>query len=1170
MSFKQKASHLYYKMTSKLVVTTIGFIALAMLIWFGGPLVSIGESTPLASPVTRLGVLLFIAIIWGVLNLTRKIQQEKRNEKMTSQLMENDDQVTSDEISQLRKRMQEAIDTLKNAKLYQGKSIYQLPWYLMIGPPGSGKTTVIHNSGLDYPLRESLGIDMVKGIGGTRNCDWWFTNKAVLIDTAGRYTTQDSHATHDSGAWQGFLGLLRKYRPLRPINGVIISMGILELMNQTKTERNLHARAIKQRLQELQNQLGMTFPVYFMLSKADLIAGFEEFFDDFSEEETEQVWGVTFPLQAGGADNAPVHQFNKEFHHLISQLTLRLNKRLSQERDIERRSAIFEFPRQLRVLQGITDTFLKEIFTPNAYEEIPMLRGVYLSSSTQEGNPENLLTSQSVSKTKNTQSESRSYFVKRVLEQVIFPEQDLASTNRHHAKQNKWLRVGTLTTASILTLGLSISWYSSYHWNQALLDKSQAALTQFEGESDRLFQTSPDLVTLSNALDRLRDLPMGYTQQMPLEETAAFGYDTTDDLNIPSVQTYQRALQALLSPVLTNALIDEMKQHEQHLGYLYETLKVYLMLYFPEHFNREDISAWFAAYLERKLPGDVNLPTRVNLEQHFATLLSKGISKGEQDLAAVKNAQIQLTKLPLVERAYQRLKADFLKSRVPDFTLIDVMSNHSTIAFQFKSGKPMNTGIPGLYTYNGYHSIFNIEKKKLLDNLLQDSWVYGDDIGIISEDAKAEIEKELEYKYLRDYVYYWEDFLDDLTLKSYANTADGAAMTEILSGPEAPIKNLVTAAQKNIRLTSLPISDQQKSAAKAAASVADKALHSKTSRLKRLLPADGINVEVSLPGKEVELAFANLLEVSPATLDELQSNLRQLHRYLDKMADGDAQSISFKSSFAGNGSPDFMTKLNQTARSLPMPFEGWIRTMSQDAQSINRAFAGKHLNEIWKSQVLREYRATIAGRYPFSSNSKKEVRMKDFTRFFGPQGTLDKFFNRYLKRHVDTSKSPWRFESNIGLHSSTLIAFERADKIRKAFFEGGSNTPHVEFGLKPVYLDSHVSHFLLEVDGQSINYRHGPQRVINFVWPGDSADNETRIVFTPPGGERSINTTLKGEWSFFRMLDEIQTRRPSTKRDHELHISLNGNHAQLKMIPSSSIHPFWSANIEKFKCPNKL
>ena len=65
---------------------------------------------------------------------------------------------------------------------------------MIIGPPGSGKTTALINSGLKFPLARGATPEAVAGVGGTRYCDWWFTEDAVLIDTAGRYTTQDSDA----------------------------------------------------------------------------------------------------------------------------------------------------------------------------------------------------------------------------------------------------------------------------------------------------------------------------------------------------------------------------------------------------------------------------------------------------------------------------------------------------------------------------------------------------------------------------------------------------------------------------------------------------------------------------------------------------------------------------------------------------------------------------------------------------------------------------------------------------------------------------------------------------------------------------------------------------------------------------------------------------------------
>ena len=86
------------------------------------------------------------------------------------------------------------------------KRLASLPWYMFIGPPGAGKTTALVNSGLKFPLADTaVGRSAVRGVGGTRNCDWWFTDEAVLIDTAGRYTTQDSQAAVDSAAWLGFL-----------------------------------------------------------------------------------------------------------------------------------------------------------------------------------------------------------------------------------------------------------------------------------------------------------------------------------------------------------------------------------------------------------------------------------------------------------------------------------------------------------------------------------------------------------------------------------------------------------------------------------------------------------------------------------------------------------------------------------------------------------------------------------------------------------------------------------------------------------------------------------------------------------------------------------------------------------------------------------------------------
>ncbi|WP_165723401.1 type VI secretion system membrane subunit TssM [Pseudoalteromonas sp. Z1A2] len=1170
MSFSQKIKKVTYALTSRTAMLIIGFLALSLLIWFGGPLIAIADYVPLQSIAARLFTIILVLLVFSVSKIYRLVQQSKRDEKMADELIDSNNDTNSSEVNEeittLKTRMNEAIDHLKDVKLFKGKNIYQLPWYIMIGPPGAGKTTVIHNSGLDYPLKDKLGVDLVHGVGGTRNCDWWFTNKAVLIDTAGRYTTQSSHAKHDSRAWEGFLGLLRKYRPLRPINGVMISMGISELMSQTKTERNLHARAIKQRLQELQSQLGMTFPVYVIFSKVDLIEGFREFFGELTEEECEQVWGVTFELDLD--KDTQVDAFNKEFHSLISKLTEMLNRRLINERNEEIRAKIFEFPRQLRVLQGVGDAFLKEIFTPNAYEELPMFRGVYLTSATQEGTPSSFLNEANAGESGYI-NQSKSFFIKNVLEGVIFPEQNLASTNKHHDKQNKWLRVGSITLACIALLGFSTSWYFSFAWNSNLISETEDAIATYQ-ELDTASFDRNNLLVLNDRLKALRNLPASNPELVNTQESKSIGFDKLNEIKMASTQAYDRSLQTYLEPFIASTLIKEMEAHPEHLSYLYETLKCYLMLFQPEYFESEDITVWFNAYLERNLPGDKNMQTRVELMEHVATLLENGVSQIEIDNQAVRVARAELTKLPIAERAYQRLQADFLDSSIPPFRLTDIISFESAQKFTFRNDGELTRSIPGLYTFNGFHGIFNVEKSKMLGNLMASSWVYGEEATGTYDISKDEIEKKLEQRYFQDYIYYWQSFIDDLSLNQYSSPAEGVNITDVLAGSEAPIKNIITAVQKNVQLTKLPVSDNQKAAGKVAANAAEIAMQTKANRIKRFLPDEAPKFDIKLPGHQVEEAFEDVIKIDAQQLDNIQKNLRELNVYLTKLDRGDQLKSSIKDQISGKSKPSFIRQLEFQSRDLPYPFNSWLLDISRDTSNITKNSANRHLNEMWKSKVLREYNAAIVGRYPFSPYADKEVNMKDFTRFFGPGGTIDSFFTNYIAPSVDMSSTPWKFEKDIGISRDTLAMFELANQIQTVFFDGGSATPRIEFGLKPLELDRTISSFMLEIDGQSMTYRHGPLRVTNFVWPGASGQSKTRIVFTPPNGGRSINTTYQGEWSLYRMLDELSAKRAKTREDLELHFSLMGNNAKVELLPKSIRHPFWNKSVEKFSCPTRL
>jgi type VI secretion system protein ImpL len=281
-----------------------------------------------------------------------------------------------DEVENLRRSFEEALLLLKETRSKSKRDrqyLYELPWYVIIGPPGSGKTTLLSNSGLRFPLSERLGKNDFRGVGGTRNCDWFFAEEAIFLDTAGRYATQDSHQPVDAAGWRGFLDLVKKYRPQRPINGVLVALSIADLLAQDEAARSHLAKAIRQRVLELYDVFSIQFPVYLLFTKCDLIAGFTDFFADLGQEERTQVWGETFPGGDPKQTKNHLAHFDGHFGELLQRLQQQTLGRLQQERDLQRRALILNFPQQIALLKPAIMRFLLDTFDINRFEAAPWL-----------------------------------------------------------------------------------------------------------------------------------------------------------------------------------------------------------------------------------------------------------------------------------------------------------------------------------------------------------------------------------------------------------------------------------------------------------------------------------------------------------------------------------------------------------------------------------------------------------------------------------------------------------------------------------------------------------------------------------------------------------------------------------------------------------------------------
>ena len=250
------------KFIFKSIYSILFFVSLALsfAVWYLSPFIGSDTWRPFDGILSRAifigGIWFFFIGLMLFIFLRRRRKEKAMTEAIAETVDDSGDEIASAELTELRDKLKTAMSELRKSKNGR-KHLNELPWYVMIGPPGAGKTTAIVNSGLKFPLAESMGKTAIGGVGGTRNCDWWFTNDAVLIDTAGRYTTQESDAEGDNAGWLGFLGLLKKYRKRQPINGAMIAISLSDLLMQDEVTQASHARAVRRRLNELREKLGV-------------------------------------------------------------------------------------------------------------------------------------------------------------------------------------------------------------------------------------------------------------------------------------------------------------------------------------------------------------------------------------------------------------------------------------------------------------------------------------------------------------------------------------------------------------------------------------------------------------------------------------------------------------------------------------------------------------------------------------------------------------------------------------------------------------------------------------------------------------------------------------------------------------------------------------------------
>ncbi|MEJ8857265.1 type VI secretion system membrane subunit TssM [Variovorax robiniae] len=833
-------------------LSIIGFLALAGVLFLGVQQLELALTYAVAAFAVALA-------IWLVVWLVRRWRRRKANQELGDMLEHQGetapvtpvaDPARRAEIEALRARMIEAIKTIKTSKIGQvsgNEALYELPWYMVIGNPAAGKSTAILNSGLQFPFAEK-GNAVIQGIGGTRNCDWFFTTEGIVLDTAGRYSVHQE----DRKEWFGFLDLLKKYRPKAPINGIIVTASVPELIGNRPDFAIELAKSLRERVQELTERLEIFAPVYVMFTKADLITGFAEFFGDSDKVERDRVWGATLPYEHDEKQDA-VALFDKRFDELYTGLKEISVAQIATRRNTNPSPELLIFPLEFAATKPALRAFLATLFESNPFQYKPVFRGFYFTSALQEGTLRSLSTERiasrfglrltdPASKSKEVYSQN-GFFLRDLFSKVIFADKKTVRQFSSPVKTRlRYLVFFGFVTALGLMLG---GWTWSYLGNRQLVENVQADLDKVV----KLQASGPGLKARFESLgilqDRIEQLEK-FRNDRPLAlSLGLYQGNTLEDKLL--AEYYGGIKQIMLAPVSDNlqAFLKEVNAHPEHLKKpvapnadgnaptatpvaarpaarnvdagglyagssptdvqdVYNALKTYLMLADKRHVEAahltDQISRFWRVWLEANR-GDMSRQQVIrDAERAISFYLGRVSDDNWPVLSDINLTAVEQTRdtlrlvvrgMPARERVYAEIKAR-ASTRFAPMTVSRIIGGTNTA--ESEAVIAGSTAISGAFTREAW--------QQYVDQAIRDAanhettnkdWVLNvasnDDLTL--EGSPEQIRKTLVNMYKLEYAKEWKRFLQGIAVRDLANFDQAVGAMNVLGDPQnSPIRKV--------------------------------------------------------------------------------------------------------------------------------------------------------------------------------------------------------------------------------------------------------------------------------------------------------------------------------------------------------------------------------------------
>jgi len=1093
----------------------------SLIVFLQGPELIFKEAYPFKTTEQRSYIVIFMWLGWALNLLFNDRSGAKPNRKTANTNVQK-------KLSKLKGRFESAIEFLTKTSIEKNNkkvSLIKLPWFLVVGPTGSGKSTLLANSNINFILSKQLRNSPTPAISHSDMVDLWVTRDLVLVDVPGAYlTTRNKNSSPTQIVytllWRQLLHLINKFNRKDALQGIIVTVNLPEILKTYKDQKNIVINNLKRRINDLKKEFGYAVPIHIVITKCDLLPGFLDFFGENSQEEIQQIWGVT--LNETHSTHETIMNFNKRFNVLINRLNKQLLAKLHHERNSSLRANIKDFPLHIESLKENISLLIKSISENNLN-----IQGVYLTSGAQEGSKEeitytssaltNLDTHKALQLTTPPTPQSRSYFVKQLILQQL-PATSIPFQMKRYYK-NAWNK-GLVYAASltcVVTIGVFLTkdfqqGAKQTHALQNNLVGYQANINLAKNNSEHLSEALQLLTALKNATSASEKKKLVSFYSSKSQETA-------DVL-------YEQALQTIIVPEIKRQFEIYLKQRTNHSPEnIYSALSAYLMLGDKNNFKQDILLKEFY----KIVPNSLSENTIEKLKPHLKMALQKN---GGANI--LNDNLIFETRNYLFNLSPAKLGYIILKNKGRNADLASAVSEKLISSHLFDK-KPGNVKISLMYTGTNFKNIVDSEVKATANEILYGNSVLGMQTLPPNSLPTHELEVEILSLYISNYVAVWENVLSNVRLGTPKNLAEVNSMVLTLTSQNSPLITLLETFKTNTSFTQV------------------------------------LNRSPKL--QQLSLLLADGTTKKPGNLYGDFVSLRQLQRYVDDMAKSNQlQKAVFEATAKRmqDSTKDPLTQIQVIANTNPEPMKTWLNEIAANTWSIMIKETSQYIDDTWQLSIMHTYNTMLKDKYPLDPTATEEVNLQQFIYFLGKNGTLSKFQELYLKPFITTKnkKKTWKILNGEQLPFSNKVLqnFANVSSLQKAFFPNDDNKLYVPFTLKPIYLDKKMKSFTLNINGQEIIYNKDMPRVVG--WPGKNKLHASAIHFIKTNN-KLLSNKVEGDWGWFRLVEKANQKVKSEK-EIILSFNINGHKAKYLLSTKSNVNPFLLKNFDKFDLPEHL